>query len=402
MTRARPITMVVLIDALGWSYLEGHPFLSGLLPYRRSLRTVLGFSSGAIPTILTGLPPASTGHWNLLYYDPAGSPFRWIRCARYLPKWILDHRITRRIVTEIGRRLLGMGPGFECCISPELLPWFNWVERKNIYDRGGITGAPSIFDQLDKEGIEFRVYSYHESSDTEILERAESDLERSDATFFFVYLCEMDMFLHLHCQEPSKVAEKLGWYEKSLQKLFSVVRKIDPNARLIVTSDHGMTPVVNHYDLIGVLEPLGLRMPEDLLAVFDSTMARFWFFNDRTRETVSSALRDLTCGRWLTDEELKRSGVFFADRRFGEQIYLLHPGWLLSRSDFNGAGWMPSGMHGYQPDDCYSDAIFLASHQPGFAMETIADVHRCMKEAIQRSVSQKSEDLIGATSRSQS
>jgi hypothetical protein len=207
----------------------------------------------------------------------------------------------------------------------------------------------------------------------------------------------MDMFLHLHCRQPAEIAGKLDWYEKGLEKLFLVAREIDPDAQLIVTSDHGMTPVDNRYDVLGVLEPLGLRMPEDFLAVFDSTMARFWFFNDRAREAVSNALHDLPCGRWLADEELKHAGVFFADRRFGEQIYLLHPGWLVSRSDFNGAGWMPSGMHGYHPDDSHSDAIFLASRQPDFAMETIADVHRCMKEAIQRSIKKERDDLIGAS-----
>ncbi len=64
-----------LIDALGWKYLEDSPFLDDLLPYRAPLQTVLGFSSGAIPTILTGVPPAVTGHWNLFYFDPKGSPF---------------------------------------------------------------------------------------------------------------------------------------------------------------------------------------------------------------------------------------------------------------------------------------------------------------------------------------
>jgi len=182
MSRTRPISIFVLIDALGWRYLDGRSFLDEWLPYRRPLRTVLGFSSGAIPTILTGLPPATTGHWNLFYYDPQGSPFRWMRQLRFLPQWLLDHRITRRLITELGRRVLGMGPGFECCVSPRLLPWFNWVEKKNIYDRGGITGAPSIFDQLSKDGIAFRAYSYHELSDTEILKRAESDLEQSDAS----------------------------------------------------------------------------------------------------------------------------------------------------------------------------------------------------------------------------
>jgi len=392
------LQIFVLIDALGWWLLEGRDFLDDWLPHRRPLRTVLGFSSGAIPTILTGLPPATTGHWNLLYYDPQGSPFHWVRRFSFLPQSLMDHRITRRLVTEMGRRMLGMGPGFECCVSPRLLPWFNWVEKKNIYDRGGISGAPSIFDQLGDQGVSFRVYSYHEASDAEILRRAESDLENSDASFFFVYLCEMDMFLHLHCHEPSKIEEKLRWYKQGLERMFELARRIDPDARLTVTSDHGMAPVQHHFDLLRELEPLGLKMPEDYLAVFDSTMARFWFFNDRARRLVNDAFADLPCGQWLTDENLKREGVFFSDRRFGEQIYLLNPSWLLSRSDFNGMGWMPSGMHGYHPDDSYSHAVFLASHKPEREMYNIADVYLCMCEAAQIPHRGCSPALAGTTS----
>ena len=84
------LRVFVLIDALGWSYLQGRKFLENELPYRVPLRTVLGFSSGAIPTILTGLRPAQHGHWNLFYYDPAGSPFRWLRHFAFLPDGVLE------------------------------------------------------------------------------------------------------------------------------------------------------------------------------------------------------------------------------------------------------------------------------------------------------------------------
>ena len=74
MTRARRLRMFVLIDALGWTYVEDSRFLADLLPYRTPLRTFLGYSSGAVPSILTGVPPARHGHWNLFYRDPARSP----------------------------------------------------------------------------------------------------------------------------------------------------------------------------------------------------------------------------------------------------------------------------------------------------------------------------------------
>src|SRR5205807_1945159 len=126
---------------------------------------------------------------------------------------------------------------------------------------------------------------------------------------------------------------------------------------------------------------LGLKQQRDYLSVYDSTMARFWFFNDRAARSVSACLSNLPCGRIVPDEELRRLGVFFEDRRFGELIFLLHPGWLLSKSDFNGKGWMPIGMHGYHPDDPWSDAIFLSSDPPPIVVRTIADVYPCMQSA---------------------
>ena len=377
----RQLHIFVLIDALGWQFLQGFDFLTKLLPYRAPLKTVLGFSSGAIPTILTGLPPAQTGHWNLFYYDPAGSPFRWLRHFSFLPDGLLDHRVTRKLLKEAGRNLLGLGKNFECCVSPRFLPWFNWVEKRNIYDRGGITGTPSIFDRLSQKGIPYRVYSYHAWSDEEILRRARNDLKAGECSFFFLYLCEMDMFLHNHCKNPAQLEQRLGWYASALGELFDLAHNLDPETTFAVFSDHGMTPVTNHFDLLSQVDSLGFRMPSDYLAVYDSTMARFWFFNSKTREGLIERLNALRCGRIISDDEQRTLGIWFPDRRYGELIFLMNPGWLIAQSDFNGKGWMPTGMHGYHPDDQYSDAIFLTNRKPRTEMRSIADIYECLQEA---------------------
>jgi hypothetical protein len=142
-----------------------------------------------------------------------------------------------------------------------------------------------------------------------------------------------------------------------------------------------MTPVGRRHDLFGEIEPLRLRMPDDYLAVYDSTMARFWFFSDRSRAEVSRVLAQSACGRILDDLELDRLGVRFSDRRFGDLVFLLKPGWLIARSGFENPRWMPSGMHGYHPDDRYSDACFLSDREPPVQMRTIIDVYDCMHRA---------------------
>lgn len=378
----RPIVVLVLIDGLGWRCIEGRDFLSQLLPYRRPLKTVLGYSSAAIPTLLTGRQPAEHGYWNLFYYDPEGSPFRWLKPARFLPDSFLDNRLCRKLVKELGRRVLGLGPLFECNLSPKILPRFNYVEKRNILEPGGIRCIPSILDQLATRKIAYQVYSYRQMPDAQILERAAIDVEAGAASFFLLYLSEMDSFLHMHCTEREEVTERLHWYEKKLSLVFEAARAVDPGAVLSVVSDHGMTPVVRRFDLAQRIAALRLKMPRDYLAVYDSTMARFWVFNERASASISGCLSSVTCGRILSDDDLRRLGVFFNDRRYGELIFLLRPGWLFSQSNFNGNRWRPRGMHGYDPADSFSDAIFLSNRPPSIPMRTIADVHAWLQDLI--------------------
>jgi len=376
------IHLFVLIDALGWEYIKKRRFLNDVLPYRRPLRTVLGFSSGAIPTILTGEWPSVTMHWNLFYYDPKGSPFRWLKYFRFIPDRIMNCRVTTKLLKEMGKHLLGLGPLFDCCVSPSVLRWFNLVERKNIYERGGISGAPSIFDHLEKSGVPHRVYTYHHWSDAEIIKLVDKDIAAKTAQFYFVYLSEMDMFLHTHCADEKKLDERIAWYETQLRQIYESARAIHPDATLTIFSDHGMTPISNRYDLMKDVAATGYASPEDYLAVYDSTMARFWFFADAARQDIRGVLENTPCGRILSDAELRSLGVFFEDRRFGEAVFLLNPGWIFSKSDFNGPQWMPAGMHGYHPEeDRYSDAIFLTNQEPVTEVRTIADIYDCLRGA---------------------
>ncbi|MGH9668114.1 MAG: alkaline phosphatase family protein, partial [Bryobacteraceae bacterium] len=217
--------------------------------------------------------------------------------------------------------------------------------------------------------------------DAEIVAQARSDIRSGEAAFFFLYLSEMDNFLHHHCKDKQAVSERLAWYERQLQDVLSAAKQEDPEATFTIISDHGMTPVRSHYDLVSKIEALGLRMPQDYLSVYDSTMARFWFFNDAARRAVTAELERTPCGRILADAELEGLGILFPDRRFGEIVFLLEPGCLFAKSDFNGSGWNPIGMHGYHPSDPYSDAIFLSNKDPRRQMTNIADIYPCLEEA---------------------
>lgn len=375
----RHLTVCVLIDALGWEILRGRSFLNELLTYRQSVRTVLGFSSGAIPSLLTGKHPDQHGHWNLFYYDPAGSPFAWLRALDRMPQTLLNHRITQKIIKELGRRVFHMGPQFECYVRPSLMPYFNWVERRCIYEPGGISGARSIFDDLVTAGLPYKAYSYHHWNDEAILELAQKDVDECNAGFFFIYLCQLDAELHSFWTHPDRLGSVLDRYEERLQRIFETALRIDPDASIAVFSDHGMAPVTERIDLVKKIDELGWKMPDHYLAVYDSTMARFWYFDEGARSSIRDCLHAQTCGQILSDAELQELGVYFADRRYGESIFLLNRGYMFYRSDFHSGNWLPNGMHGYHPDDPYSDGVFLSNQQPTSPLHSIRDIHSYME-----------------------
>jgi hypothetical protein len=380
-TRKRHISVCVLIDALGWKVLGDRKFLNDLLVFRQPLKTVLGFSSAAIPSLLTGKSPSQHGHWNLFYFDPSGSPFAWLHWLHNFPDKLVNHRVSQKLIKEAGRRFYHMGPQFECYVKPTLMPYFNWIERKCIYEPKGITGAKSIFDDLVDRGIPYRAYSYHHWNDEQILKLAQDDLEHSDAEFFFVYLCQLDAELHSFWAHPERLNAMLAHYEEKLRQIFDTALRMDPDASIAIFSDHGMAPVNHRFDLVREIDALGWSMPEDYLAVYDSTMARFWFFNDEARATMTACLEKQTCGRVLGEAELDQLGVNFPDRHYGETIFLLDSGWMFYRSDFHSGNWLPTGMHGYHPDDPYSDAVFLSNRPPAAPMSTIRDLHGYMERA---------------------
>jgi hypothetical protein len=107
------------------------------------------------------------------------------------------------------------------------------------------------------------------------------------------------------------------------------------------------------------VDALGLKIGRDYAVVYDSTMARFWFFSDRARMEVSRLLDKTPQGRILEDTELEEMQTLFPDRYFGELIYLVKEGVLIVPSDM---GERPiTAMHGYHPSDKHSYAALVTN-----------------------------------------
>src|SRR5919204_58818 len=227
-----PLSIYVLVDALGWELIKSRPFLDDLMIERRWLVTILGYSSGAIPSILAGSYPSEHGHWNLFYHSPETSPFAWTRGLKRLPAQVRESRVARRAVKYLSRRMSGYSGYFSIYSYPIAnLPMFDLTEKRDIYTPGGLD-RPSIFDTFRDAEIPYECYTYHTHSDAQILDVARERVVSSDARVLFLYLSNLDHYLHWNIHDADGVTAKLAWYEHGLRRIYEAATRERGDARM--------------------------------------------------------------------------------------------------------------------------------------------------------------------------
>jgi hypothetical protein len=225
-------------------------------------------------------------------------------------------------------------------------------------------------------GIPWEGYNYHRHTDAQILELAVERARVSPARVLFLYLSYLDHYLHWNVHDRDGVNVQLDWYERGLRDIWRAARSARDDVRMLIVSDHGMTPIRWTYDLRRDVATLGLRIPTDYLPAYDSTMARFWVENERARAKLVDLLQDHPCGRLLSQAELQRLGVWFDDGRYYHLLFLAHPGLLLSPSDMGHVRF--AGMHGYHPSEPTADAVLLSTFEVPASVDHITAVQRVM------------------------
>lgn len=376
--KADTLSMVVFIDALGWELLQEHSFLDDELAIKGPLDTVFGYSSSCDPSILTGTLPREHGHFSCFLYDPENSPFRWLRWLGFLPRALTRRGRVRRVLSRLVGRLLGFTGYFQLYNMPfRFLHLFDYSEKRNLYLPGGINnGIRTIFDLLRDERIPFHVSDWHRS-DKENLAEVGAEIERGEVTFSYLFLGELDAVLHAEGTDSPQVREKLAWYESHLRAILAHARDRYETVSLSIISDHGMTDVHKTYDLMARIDALGLEFGGDYVAVYDSTMARFWFLRPGASSAIQSELSHVEEGRILTHGALEEFGCDFVGSRYGELFFLMDPGILISPSHMGETTL--AGMHGYDPGHPTSLAAFASTEMPARVPHHLTDLFAFME-----------------------
>jgi hypothetical protein len=374
------LVLIILIDALGHRLAADPAYLAVLDRPRAPIRTVLGYSSAAIPTLMTGEPPVRHGHLSMYrragksgVFGPLRLPLRLAARARGR-----DWRLRCWLTALLRRR--GITGYFSLYDIPlELLPLFDLCQKRDLFSPGAFPDLPGLPDYLERHA-RGRIWNWSVPEE-QALGELEGEIERGEKNVLFLYTSELDALMHAHGPEGEAPRRRLRAYDERITPLLARVCARGREPRVFVFGDHGMAPVHAAHDLWVKLRALPLGVPRDYLYFLDSTMARFWCFREGVRTRLLDLLRPLTYGRVLDDAELEGLGVLFPGREYGEIIFLLHEGEILVPS-FMGRATV-AAMHGYHPDGVHSSTTLLTNVQDRPYPRDLLELHHLLRAEIE-------------------
>lgn len=349
---ARHVTLVFLVDALGWEIAEHFGFGRDLFATRAPLGTVLGYSSAAIPSLLSGATPAEHGSWSMFRRagrDGVFSALGWIPPLPHALDWRARRWIRRSL--DRRRRVNAYYDLYE--IPTHLLHRFDVGQTGDPFRPGGLR-RETVFDWMQANGVDYRLWDYR-TAETENLDAARAALS-APHDVLFVYTAELDALMHRVGISHPSVGARLQAYAEFLDGMVRASRERDIDLEIVLLSDHGMTDVTATVDVWGGMERRGFRVGRDYLAFFDSTMARSWG-EPRVADAISDVMGDT--GVHLDAHQLRAFGCHFPGAEYGIDIFLARPGVLIVPS-FMGSTRI-AAMHGYHPEDRFSLGCFMTT-----------------------------------------
>ena len=358
--KKKKIPIFLFIDAFGWEILKAHPsFLEDRIIDKRKLRTILGYSSACDPSIISGLKPDQHKQWSSFFYSQSTCPYRWVKWLRLLPAFVTDYHRVRFYVSKVIKKIHRFTGYFQIYNVPfQYLPLFDYAEKHWIWGPEGLLNARTIFNILIDNKLPYYVHEL-DKSDEYSLKKLKKMIANQSVDFTYIGLGKLDAFMHAKGTHDPGVSEQVQWYDGQIRDLLAIAEANYDDVPFYVFTDHGMHNIKETFDLQRKIESLSLDFGNDYVAIYDSTMARFWFLKELARNEIKACLEKQTMGRILPEAELKDLGVFFPDSMYGEIIFLMNSNVQIVPS-FMGKKFTP-GIHGFHPDDADSYACICSN-----------------------------------------
>jgi len=371
--RSRPALLVVFVDALGPEQASLLSAAGLALGHTASLRGVLGYSSGAIPTILTGAPPSRHGRMCLFARAEHESPLAPLHWLGLLPRLVHERARLRRWVARAFAAARGYDGYFALHkVPPEAFGTLDVPEQEDLFESATIGGVPTFLARAREAGLRVAVSDWRGAE----RDRVRAIEATPDADLAFLYLSGLDAILHRDgrigsgAREWAKEATR--WIERARTALAHGARARDVS--VLVVGDHGMAEVTRVIDPRPTLHELVRRRPDHFVFV-DSTMLRVHAGEacDELRAVLSR----------LPGEVLDVPGLAACDApsdgSYGDLIAVLPEGTIFAPS---WVGGRVRGMHGYARSSASARAALITDAAIPSSISHLEDVSALVMERL--------------------
>lgn len=352
--------LIIFVDALGPAQFRRFGDRLWFLSHQRTLRGILGYSSGALPTILTGAPPSIHGRMCFFsrHDDESSSLLAPLSILGFLPRILHERQwVRRRAAQWFAKHSRISGYVALHRVPPDAFHWLDLPEREDLFQAESIGRARTFLADARESGLCVFTANWR-LGESRRWQNAFSTLAQQKPDLTFLYSTELDAHLHAVGNGCSNTDAILSRIAKRIGHARDIIGN-DPRPLVtIVVGDHGMADVTSIVDPRLIAAQLSIEQ-----AIVDSTMWRFWG-DDITLSVARKTLESSGIpGSWLDLRALRTRGAPVQGAPFGQAIWLLPEGTIFAPS---WVGDKARGMHGYDVGTQSSFAT-LASDDPGIS-----------------------------------
>ena len=351
--RVKPAVLVAFVDAFGADQLEAFSGRLEGMPHRRAIEGVVGYTCGALPTLLTGSSAAEHGRMCLFNRAAADSgPLAGLELLGLLPRVVHERQRVRRLVAQAASRLHGWSGYLELGrIPPEVFRWIDVPEQEDLFTARRIGEASTFLEDARQAGLAVYTAPW-QLAEEDRWRHVEEHLRWHTPDLTMLYSPIVDGALHRGGLRALDDA-RLGRPFERIRQVRELLASRGRDVTTIVVGDHGMA------DVHAVIDP-GDVAKQGVPVFIDSTMIRAFSDDAGLARVRAHGERQGWPGRWLEGQSLVDRGIPAGDRRFPTGMFLLEEGAIFAPSFVGGR---VAGMHGYDLS-ARSALAGLASDRP--------------------------------------
>ena len=370
-------TVFILIDAFRWDYIDPRktPNLFKLAQegvYVQRIKPGVGFCERT--EILTGTRPDKSLNFTSIGYSPRSSPYRkyknLITSLSFLDKYeILSSKIRIFLNLFFQRR----GVKLRTYNIPfSFLSFFDLTEDRVDHRQNKAFLYESLLDVMRESGKQvfydsFTALGMPSNGDDNKRIRLMIDKADQDYDLYLLYMGEADSIGHIYGPYSEEAKKMVARVDKKIEILVDSFYKRNEDSVFILLGDHGMAPVHTYFNVKDRVEKNAqrhdLKTGKDYLMFLDSTLARFWCFNNNSIRVFSNMLSEapfVNLGRVVEKNLASKQHIPYCNRTYGDMIWWANKG-VMIYPDFYHLEGNVRGMHGYTPDHSDSKGFCVIS-----------------------------------------